>query len=175
MSRWCVSSSCFITSESARPRFCSVICALKASIPPYWMYRGGLPPMMMSGRYFSASSSHVVTWARMSFTDQVSMAPGSVSCESDKPRYDSLRAAHDLSSCCRSLCLSIFQVLPSLFSCTMARLFSFVAVQIFYTPVIGGNKSLRSAREIIKETAFLLIYGTAIFQHREHSIAHSPE
>src|SRR5258706_9883640 len=62
MSRRCVSSSCLRTSERARPRFCSVICALKASMPPDWLYRGGLPPVMMSGRYFSASSAHVTTW-----------------------------------------------------------------------------------------------------------------
>src|SRR6266480_2174807 len=112
MSRRCVSSSCFSTSESARSRFCSVICALKASIPPYWMYRGGLPPVMMSGRYFSASSSHVVTCARMSFTDQLPMTPGSVIFESDMPAYDSLIAAHAFSSCFRSCCLSMVQFLP---------------------------------------------------------------
>src|SRR6266700_2171444 len=112
MSRRCVSSSCLSTSESARPCFCSVICALKASMPPYWMYRGGLPPVMMSGRYFSASSSHVVTCARMSFTDQLPMTPGSVSCESDKPAYDSLIAVHAFSSRFRSCCLSMVQVLP---------------------------------------------------------------
>src|SRR5947199_6274182 len=112
MSRRCVSSSCLWTSESARPRFCSAICALKASMPPYRVYRGGLPPVMMSGRYFSASSSHVVTCARMSFTDQLPMTPGSVSCESDKPAYDSLIAAHAFSSCFRSCCLSMVQYLP---------------------------------------------------------------
>src|SRR5207253_7721700 len=76
------------------------------------MYRGGLPPVMMSGRYFSASSSHVVTCARMSFTDQFPMTPGSVSCESDKPAYDSLIAVHAFSSCFRSCCLSMIQFLP---------------------------------------------------------------
>src|SRR6266699_2524734 len=112
MSRRCVSSSCLWTSESARPRFCSAICALKPSMPPYWMYRGGLPPVRMSGRYFNASSSHVVTCARMSFTDQLSMTPGSVSCESDKPAYDSSIVLHAFSSCFRSCCLSMIQVLP---------------------------------------------------------------
>src|SRR5712691_3837704 len=67
---------------------------------------------MMSGRYFSASSSHVVTCARISFTDQSSMTPGSVSCESDKPAYDSLIAVHAFSSCFRSCCFSMIQVLP---------------------------------------------------------------
>src|SRR6266516_4969224 len=81
-------------------------------MPPDWMYRGGLPPVRMSGRYLSASSSHVVTCARMSFTDQLSMTPGSVSCESDKPAYDSSIAVHAFSSCCRSRCLSMIQVLP---------------------------------------------------------------
>ena len=111
MSRRCVSSSCLSTSESVRPRFCSVICALKASMPPYWMYRGGLPPVTMSGRYFSASSSHVVTCARISFTDQLPITPGSVSCESDKPVYDSFITTHAFSSLFRSWCLSIVQVL----------------------------------------------------------------
>jgi len=40
---------------------------------------------MMSGRYFNASSSHVVTCARMSFTDQSPVTPGSVSRESASP------------------------------------------------------------------------------------------
>jgi hypothetical protein len=30
----------------------------------------------------------------MSFTDQPSVTPGSVNCESDKPAYDSLNAVH---------------------------------------------------------------------------------
>ena len=47
----------------------------------------------MSGRCFSASSSHHVTCAMMSFTDQWPVTPGSVSCASDKPAYDSLNAA----------------------------------------------------------------------------------
>src|ERR671931_652443 len=77
-------------------------------MPPYCIeYRGGLPPLMMSGRYCSASSSHVVTCARMSFTDQWPVTPGSVSCESDKPAYDSLIAAHALSRCFRSCSLSM--------------------------------------------------------------------
>lgn len=112
MSRRCVSSSCLRTSGSARPCFCSVICALNASMPPYWLYRGGLPPARMSGRYFSASSSHVVTCARISFTDQLPMTPGAVSCESDKPAYDSLSAIHAFSRCFRSCCVSMVQVLP---------------------------------------------------------------
>src|SRR2546422_2697817 len=109
MSRRWVSSCCLSTAESERSRFCSVIRALKALMPPYFIeYRGGLPPLMMSGRCFSASSSHVVTWARMSLTDQLPVTPGSVSCESDKPAYDSLIAAHALSSLFKSCCLSMF-------------------------------------------------------------------
>src|SRR5262245_40079328 len=81
-------------------------------MPPYVMYRGGLPPLMISGRYFSASSSHVVTCARMSFTDQSPMTPGSISRESGKPAYDSLIAAHAWSSFFRSCCLFMVQALP---------------------------------------------------------------
>src|SRR5258708_11564044 len=66
----------------------------------------------MSGIYFSASSSHVVTCARMSFTDQLSMTPGSINCESDKPAYDSSIVVHAFSSCFRSCCLFMIQVLP---------------------------------------------------------------
>src|SRR5688572_1094908 len=77
-------------------------------MPPYRIeYRGGLTPLMMSGRCFSASSSHHVTCAIMSFTDQWPVTPGSVSCESDKPACDSLKAAHTVSSCFRSCCLSM--------------------------------------------------------------------
>src|SRR5438094_4549197 len=71
------------------------------------MYRCGLPPAMMSGRYFSASSSHVVTCARMSFTDQSPVTPDSVSRESGKPAYDSLNAFQAVSSRLRSCCLSM--------------------------------------------------------------------
>src|SRR5438128_10860801 len=62
---------------------------------------------MMSGRCFSASLSHVVTCARMSFTDQSPVTPGSVSRGSDKPAEDSLRAAHAVSSLLRRRCLSV--------------------------------------------------------------------
>src|SRR5919106_4862037 len=78
-------------------------------MPPYVMYRGGLLPSMMSGRYFSASSSHVVTCARMSFTDQSPVIPGSVSCEPDKPAYDSLISTHALLSFFRRCCLFMVQ------------------------------------------------------------------
>ena len=39
----------------------------------------------MSGRYFRASSSQIVTCARMSLTAQFSTTPGSASCASDSP------------------------------------------------------------------------------------------
>ena len=84
---------------------------------PDWLYRGGLPPVLISGRYFSASSSHVVTCARISFTDQLPMTPGSVICASDKPAYDSLIAAQAFSSRFSSCCLSIFQVLSPSVRC----------------------------------------------------------
>src|SRR5918996_440051 len=114
MSRRWVSSSCLRTSEGERPRFCSVICALKASMPPYCReYRGGLPPLRMSGRCFSASSSHHVTCARMSFTDQWPVTPGSIICASDKSAYDSLNVVHAWSSCFRSCCLVMVQGLPT--------------------------------------------------------------
>src|SRR5882672_5013468 len=100
--RW-VRANCLRTSDSERLRFCSVVWALKASIPPYVTeYRGGFPPFRISGRCFSASSSHVVTCARMSRTDQAPVTPGSISSESDKPAYDSLNATHALSSRFRS-------------------------------------------------------------------------
>src|SRR5881296_3829738 len=56
----------------------------------------------ISGRCFSASSSHVVTCARMSRTDQPPVTPGSISCTSDRPAYDSLNATHASSSRLRS-------------------------------------------------------------------------
>src|SRR5262245_8655393 len=77
-------------------------------MPPYCAeYLGGLPSLMISGKCLSASSSHHVTCARMSFTDQSPMTPGSVSCESDKPVYDSLNSVHALSSFFRRCCLSM--------------------------------------------------------------------
>src|SRR4030095_2852699 len=111
--RW-VSSRCLSTSERERPRLCSVISTLKASIPPYSAeYLGGLPPLLMIGRCFSASSSHHVTCAIMSLTDQMPVTPDTVICESDKPAYDSLNSVHLLSSCFKSCCLSMFQLLLS--------------------------------------------------------------
>src|SRR5690349_3137347 len=97
-SRPCVATNCAQTSDSDRFRFCSVMRALKASMPPYCTeYRGGLPPFRMSGRCVSASSSQVVTCARMSRTDQAPVTPGSISCASDRPAYDSLNATHAVS------------------------------------------------------------------------------
>lgn len=49
----------------------------------------------------------------MSFTDQLPVTPGSVSCESDKPAYDFLIAAHALSSCFKNCCLSMVQDLSA--------------------------------------------------------------
>src|SRR3954469_24755093 len=57
---------------------------------------------MMSGKCRSASSSHQVTWATMSFTDQSPATPGSVSRELDKPAYDAWNAVHAVSSRFRS-------------------------------------------------------------------------
>src|SRR2546425_3768816 len=113
-SRPCVAANCARTSDSDRLRFCSVIRALKASRPPYRTeYRGGVPPFRTSGRCFSASSSQVVTCARMSRTDQALVTPGSISCTSDRPAYDSLNVAHAVSrrvrSCCRSTSHSLCQ------------------------------------------------------------------
>ena len=53
-----------------------------------WIYRGGLPPVRISGKYFRASSSQVVTCARISFTDHSPMTPGSVSCASVRNRRE---------------------------------------------------------------------------------------
>src|SRR5437667_11694442 len=52
----------------------------------------------MSGRCVNASSSHVVTWARMSLTDQSPVTPGFISCAADNPAYDALNAPHAASS-----------------------------------------------------------------------------
>src|SRR5438094_10472189 len=65
-------------------------------------YLGGVPPSRMSGRCVNASSSHVVTCARISRTDQAPVTPGRISCTSDRPAYDSLNATHALSSRFRS-------------------------------------------------------------------------
>src|SRR6266550_642267 len=112
--RW-VSSCSLSTSNNERPSFCFVINALKASMPPYLTeYRGGLPPLFMSGRCFSASSSHHVTCAIMSFTDQLPVTPDSVICESDKPAYDSLNPIHLLSSWVKSCCLFMIQRFQSM-------------------------------------------------------------
>src|SRR5713101_7631242 len=82
-------------------------------MPPYATeYRGGLPRLRMSGRCFSASSSHVVTCARMSLTDQAPVTPGSISCGSDKPAYDALNVSHALSSHFSSCRLSTVTVVP---------------------------------------------------------------
>ena len=91
--------------------FRSVIRALKPLMPPCAEYRGGVSCRRMSGRYFSVSSSHVVTCARMSLTDHSPETPGSISWLSDKPAYDSWNARHAFSSRCRSCCLST----PTLF------------------------------------------------------------
>ena len=43
--------------------------------PPEATYFGGRPPSRTSGKCSSASSSQIVTWARMSFTDQSPTTP----------------------------------------------------------------------------------------------------
>src|ERR1700752_1816714 len=69
--------------------------ALKASIPPYFTeYRGPLTPLMTSGRCLSASSSHVVTCARMSLTDQFPVTPDFIISVSDRPACDSRKSRH---------------------------------------------------------------------------------
>src|SRR4030095_4264885 len=111
----CVSSRCLSTAESESPRFSSVIIKLKASIPPYITeYFGGVPPSLMSGKCFRASSSHHVTCAMMSFTDQPPVTPDAVICECDRPAYDSLNSLHLLSSCFKSCCLSMPRIKPKL-------------------------------------------------------------
>src|SRR5215218_9785578 len=60
---------------------------------------------MISGKCCSASSSHQVTWAMTSFTDQSPATPGSVSREPDKPAYDPWNAVHAVSNRFRSCCL----------------------------------------------------------------------
>src|SRR5215207_4038320 len=60
---------------------------------------------MMSGKCRYASSSHQVTCATMSFTDQSPATPDSVSRELDSPAYDSWNAPHAVSSRFRSCCL----------------------------------------------------------------------
>ncbi|OLB14098.1 MAG: hypothetical protein AUH07_05300 [Gemmatimonadetes bacterium 13_2_20CM_70_9] len=83
--RW-TSSRWPSTSASDKSFFCAVILALKASMPPYVTeYRGGLPPARMSGRCVSASSSHHVTCAMTSLTDQAPATPGSNSSASERP------------------------------------------------------------------------------------------
>jgi len=62
----------------------------------------------MTGRYLRASSSHVFTWARMSFTDQSPTTPGSRSLASGRLAYDSLKAVHAVSSLFRILSISVY-------------------------------------------------------------------
>src|SRR6267142_6829530 len=62
----------------------------------------------MAGKCLSASSSHVVTCAMMSLTDQAFVAPGSRTSDSERPAYESLKATHALSSCRNSCCLSTY-------------------------------------------------------------------
>ncbi len=112
MSRRWVSTCCCSTSESDKFFFRSVICALKASMPPYVTeYRGGLPPARINGRCVSASSSHQVTCAMRSLTDQLLVTPGSISSGSGRPAYDSLKSSHAFSSRFRSCNLSTMQAL----------------------------------------------------------------
>src|SRR5439155_2968972 len=93
MSRRWVSSSCRRTAARDRLAFCWVIRALKASMPPnVTEYRGGVPPSRMSGRCVNASSSHVLTWARMSLTDAVNARHAASSrCSSRRLSTDSGR------------------------------------------------------------------------------------
>ncbi len=112
MSRRWVSSCCRNTSESDKFLFCSVIWALKASMPPYLTeYRGGFPPSRMSGRCVNASSSHQITCAMRSRTDQAPATPASINSESERPAYDSLKSTHALSSRFRSCDLSMVHLL----------------------------------------------------------------
>jgi hypothetical protein len=76
-------------------------------MPPYITeYRGGLSPLRMSGKYFSASSSHVVTCATISLTDHAPVTPGTSNCESERPVCDSWKSFQALSSRPKRWCLS---------------------------------------------------------------------
>ena len=81
-------------------------------MPPYLVYRGGLPPMRISGKYESASSSQVVTCARISLTDHSPMTPGSINCGSEKPVYDSWSVFHVFSSRSSNWYFFMIQPLP---------------------------------------------------------------
>src|SRR5215510_2643620 len=103
--RPCVAANCSRTSDSDRLCFCSVVRALKASRPPYRTeYRGGVPPFRMSGRCFSASSSHVVTCARMSRKHLPLILKGGVRLLERLPRL--LHSFENVSSIHTSLTLS---------------------------------------------------------------------
>jgi len=107
ISRPWISVICLSTSGRERPSFCSVIRALKASMPPYIAeYRGGFPPLRMSGKCFSASSSHVVTCATISLTDHAPVTPRTSNCESERPVCDSWKSFQALSSRPKRWCLS---------------------------------------------------------------------
>src|SRR5919199_5015345 len=67
----------------------------------------------MSGRCFSASSSHHVTCAMMSRTDHLPVTLGISNCDSDRPAYDSSNAAHAESSRFSTCCEFMFVSTPS--------------------------------------------------------------
>jgi len=74
--RWTL-ACCRRTSCQGSSFVLSVACALNASIPPYVTeYFGCFSPRRMSGKCFNASSSHAVTWAMISLTDQRPVTPG---------------------------------------------------------------------------------------------------
>src|SRR5262245_21426616 len=66
----------------------------------------------MTGKCFRASPSHVVTCARMSFTDQSPVTPRSASRDLDRPAYDSWNAAHPAASFVRSRALWVDATAP---------------------------------------------------------------
>src|SRR5713101_4465711 len=114
--RW-LSASCRSTSASGSSFFFAVIRALKRSMPPYVVeYRGGFLPSRTVGRCSSVSSSHVVTCAMMSRTDQSPVTPGSRSCSSDRPANDALNATHALWSRSRTCLRSTLVTSCSLLS-----------------------------------------------------------
>lgn len=103
MSRRWVSSRCRSTSGRDNFRFRSVVSALNASMPPYRTeYLGVFSPARMSGKCFSDSSSHEVTWAIMSLIDQVPVTQDCDIVDSGRPEYASLSVCQASSMCFKS-------------------------------------------------------------------------
>src|SRR5262249_2738718 len=107
-------------------------------MPPYLaLYRGGLPPSRMRGKYFRASSSQVVMCARMSLTDHFPVTPGSNNCDSGRPVYDSLKTAHASLSRC-STC-SLFMPQPDNTLCITVRCITRGVSRLLKTTILFMN------------------------------------